>query len=191
MIKRLLLGSALAGLLSAAPALADGMFPGLPIEGGASYCAGFSVQGTQCSATVPAGQASPTGTEYFPADLYGLSQTTNSQGLPQTNGVAGSALGGFGPMLVTTTDAAATIPNNTPNYVVNVALTTGHNITFPAAPAPWQIQRILLATAPTNSVNIAANTGQSIIPASPTTGTAVAFVAYMWNPTNSTWYKIQ
>ncbi len=198
MIKRLLLGSALAGLLSAVPALADGLFPGLPIEGGASYCAGFSVQGTQCSATVPAGVASPTGTEYFPADLYGLSQTTNSQGLPQTNGVAGAALG-FGPQVVVTTGTSLTIPNNTPNYVDNETAPTGAvTITLPATPIPWQIQRISVTngTGAGGSVVVAANAGQSCVPSSNCgfslgASAAAAYPAWQWNPTNSTWYRIQ
>lgn len=197
-MKRFLAGSALALLLSA-PALANGLFPGLPIEGGASYCAGYASGngGTNafgtgtCATTAPAGQASPTGTEYIPADLYGLSQTTNSQGLPQTNGIAASALGGFGPMVVTTTDAAATIPNNTPNYIVNVAVTTGHAVTLPATPQPWQLQRISFTVAPTNSVSISANSNQTLVPASVSSGTAVAGFAFIWNPTNSTWYRVQ
>jgi len=192
MMKRNLLATVAAFIAFgvAEPALADGTFPGLPIEGGASYCASFSVTGAQCSVTVPAGNASPTGTEYLPTDLYGLSQTTNSQGLPQTQGIAASALGGFGPMVVTTTDAAATIANNTPNYIVNVAVTTGHAVTLPAVPQPWQLQRVSFTVAPTNSVSILANTGQTLVPAT-TSGTAVIGLAFLWNPTNSTWYRVQ
>lgn len=191
MKKFLLISAALASSFVASAASADGLFPGLPIEGGASYCASFNVTGAQCGTTAPAGVASPTGTEYIPSDLYGLSQTTNSQGLPQTNGIAASALGGFGPMVVTTTDAAATIANNTPNYIVNVAVTTGHAVTLPATPQPWQLQRISFTVAPTNSVSISANTNQTLVPASVSSGTAVAGFAFIWNPTNSTWYRVQ
>ncbi len=193
-MKKLLLAAAAAFLLIAPPALADGLFPGLPIEGGASYCASFNVTGSQCGTTAPAGQASPTGTEYVPADLYGLSQTTNSQGLPQTNGVAAAAFG-FGPTVVTTTAGAATIANNTVNYVINVSETAASAQTMPATPIPWQILRIaqVVANGASGTTTLTANTGQTLVPSSITVAgnSVTGSVTMLWNPTNSTWYKVQ
>ncbi len=193
MIKKLLLAAASLLVLSS-PVLADGMFPGLPIEGGASYCAGYSVQGTQCSSTVPAGQASPTGTEYFPADLYGLSQTTNSQGLPQTNGVAGAALG-FGTTTVSTTAGAQTIPSGTVNYVVNVSETGASALTMPATPIAGQILRIaqVVANGAAGTTTLTANAGQTLVPSSVTVAgnSATGSVTMLWNASAATWTRIQ
>jgi hypothetical protein len=192
---------AIALVLGSITTFAVGLWPGLPIEGGASYCAGYSgfntgntTPGTfvtsQCQNTVPAGVASPTGTEYVPADLYGLAQTTNSQGLPSTNGIAASALGAFGPQSIITVDGATVIANNTPNFEVNVSLTTGHTITLPATPQPWQLQRVSIIVAPTNSVSVLANSNQTLSP-STTTGTSAGYYAFLWNPVTLTWYRVQ
>lgn len=193
-MKKFLLGTAFATLLAATPALADGLFPGLPIEGGAAYCASFNVTGTQCGTTAPAGVSTPTGTEYFPADLYGLSQPTNSQGLPQTNGVAGGALG-FGITTVSTTAGAATIPNNTVNYVVNVSETAASALTLPASPQPWQILRIaqVVANGASGSTTLTANTGQSLVPSSITVAgnSVTGSVTMIYNPGTGAWTKIQ
>jgi len=71
------------GLLAlvATPVLAAGLWPNLPIVGGASYCGGFStgVSGQVCTTTVPAGPSIVTGNETIPAD------TNAAQGVaPQT-----------------------------------------------------------------------------------------------------------
>lgn len=205
MFKKFLLGGALAALL-ASSALADGLFPGLPIEGGAAYCAGYSVFNTGntvpgttptpnvCATTAPAGVATPTGNEYFPADLYGLSQTTQSQGLPQTNGVAGGALG-FGITTVSTTAGAATIPNNTVNYVVNVSETAASALTLPAIPQPWQILRIaqVVANGASGTTTLTANSGQSLVPSSITVAgnSVTGSVTVIYNPGTGAWTKIQ
>jgi hypothetical protein len=197
MLKRTLLAACAAFTLVVAlaePALADGLFPGLPIEGGASYCASFSVTGAQCSVTVPAGNAVPTGTEYIPADLYGLSQTTNSQGLPQTQGIAAAAFG-FGNTVVSTTAGAATIPNGTVNYVINVSETAASAITMPATPLPGQILRIaqVVANGASGSTTLTANAGQTLVPSSVTVSaaTAATSVTMLWNASTSTWTRIQ
>lgn len=194
MKKFLLISAALASSFVASAASADGLFPGLPIEGGASYCASFNVTGAQCGTTAPAGVASPTGTEYIPSDLYGLSQTTNSQGLPQTNGIAASAMG-FGPTVVITTTGALTIPNNTVNYVINVSETAASAQTMPAIPLPWQILRIaqVVANGASGTVTLTANSGQTLVPSSITVAASsvTGSVTMLWNPTNSTWYKVQ
>jgi hypothetical protein len=189
-------------------AFAVGLWPGLPIEGGASYCGGWSglnagntTPGTfttsQCETTVPAGQATPTGQEYAPVDLWGMSQTTNSQGQPATNGVAASAFG-FGPITVVTTGTSVTVPNNTPNYVYNDANIGAVTITLPAAPQPWQIQRIAVpaGTGSGGSLVVAANSGQSCVPSSNCgldlgSAASAAYAAYLYDPANTTWYRVQ
>lgn len=206
MFKKFLLGGALAVLLASSPALAEGLFPGLPIEGGASYCAGYSVFNTGntvpgttptpnvCETTAPAGVTTPTGSEYIPVDLYGLSQTTPSQGLPQTNGVAAGAMG-FGITTVSTTAGAATIPNNTVNYVVNVSETAASALTMPASPQPWQILRIaqVVANGASGTTTLTANTGQSLVPSSITVAgnSVTGSVTMLYNPGTGAWTKVQ
>jgi len=196
-MKKFLLASTTALALYAAlstPALCDGLFPGLPIEGGASYCGSFDVTGAQCGVTVPAGVSAPTGTEYFPADLYGLTQTTNSQGLPQTNGVSGAALG-IGLTTISTTAGAQTIPSGTVNYVVNVSETVASALTLPATPLPGQILRIAQAVAngASGSTTLTANTGQTLVPASITVSgnSAASGIAMLWNASTLTWTRVQ
>lgn len=208
-LKLLAAAAAFLALAASAPVRADGMFPGLPIEGGASYCAGYSVFNTGvttpgttptpnvCASTVPAGVATPTGTEYVPTDLYGLSQTTQSQGLPQTNGVAAAAFG-FGPITVVTTGTSVTIPNNTPNYVYNDANTGSVTITLPATPQPWQVQRVAVpaGTGSGGALVVAANSNQSCVPSSNCglslgSAASAAYAMYLWDPANTTWYRVQ
>lgn len=206
MLKKVLAGAALAVTLAAGAALANGLWPGYPIEGGASYCGGYAssnggqtAYGTgQCSTTVPAGVATPTGTEAVPSDLYGLSQNTNSQGLPQTNLIAASALGAFGPIAVVTTGTAVTIPNNTPNYVYNDANTGAVTVTLPATPQPWQQQRVSVpaGTGSGGSLVVAANSNQSCVPSSDCgldlgSAASATYATYLWDPSNSTWYRVQ
>lgn len=195
------------GLALASPALATGLFPGLPIDGGASYCGGYSGYNTgtttpgvlptpnQCNVTVPAGSANPTGTEYLPADSFGLNQATPDAGIaPATQGIAASALG-FGPSVISTATGAKTIPNNSPNYIVDVSETAASALTLPASPQPWQIQRIavVVATGASGTVTLTANSNQTMVPSSITVAgnTATGWAALLWNPTNSTWYRIQ
>ena len=189
--KLLLASTALAALAS--PALADGLFPGLPIEGGASYCASFNVTGAQCGVTVPAGVTAPTGFEYVPTDLYGLNQTFNSQGLPQTMGLATAAMG-FGITVTSTTAGAAVIPANTVNYVINVSETAASAITLPAAPIPNQILRIaqVVANSGTGTTTLTANTGQTLVPASITVAgnSVTGVVTLVWNAATLTWTRV-
>src|ERR1700679_1228139 len=88
MFKKLLAGAA-ALVLTGAIAFATGLFPGLPMHGGVSYCASWSgVSGSfTCSATVPAGATAFTGNEALPGDDYGpLTQTTANAGTAAGNG---------------------------------------------------------------------------------------------------------
>jgi hypothetical protein len=205
MLKKVFLGATAALLLSAGVSLADGLFPGLPIEGGASYCAGYSVFNTTntvpgttptpnvCSVTVPAGVTAPTGTEYLPVDLYGLNQQGQSQGLPQTEGLAAAAMG-FGLTVVSTTAGAATIANNTVNYVVDVSETAASALTLPAIPQPWQILRIaqVVANGGSGTTTLTANSNQTLVPSSITVAgnSVTGVVTLIWNPTAATWYRI-
>ncbi len=74
MKRKLAVGAALAAAFVAMVAVplayAAGMFPGLPIVGGASYCSSYSgtTAGATCNVTVPAGPTVVTGNELIPAD---------------------------------------------------------------------------------------------------------------------------
>jgi hypothetical protein len=191
-MKRLL--AAVAALfLASGPVLADGLFPGLPIEGGASYCAGTNVgsalSASQCAPTVPAGQVTPTGQAYLPLDEYGMFQATNSAGVfPQTGGVSATAFT-FGPTVINSTAGSIVIPNNTPNFVENVGNTSA-TITLPAAPQPWQVQTIAIATAQTTSFLVGASAGQTCVPACPFTSSVVAagtVIRFQYNASTAQW----
>jgi hypothetical protein len=208
-MKKLTSALAAVALLAAqwGPAFATGLFPGLPIEGGASYCAGYSVyntgntvpgtlpSGNVCSDTVLAGPSSPTGQEYFPVDTQGMNQATPDAGVqPLTAGLAASAVG-FGPMVVITATGSKTIPNNTPNYIIQVSETASVTITMPAVPQPWQVQRIavLTTTGGSGAVVVAANTNQFILPQGTITvagNSATGEATFIWNPNASTWYRV-
>jgi hypothetical protein len=188
-------GALVASVICIRLALATGLFPGLPMLGWASYCAGTNITGTQCAATVPAGPTAFTGSEVVPTDVYGPNSTSTTGGAglyPQTMFTSVLALGN-GPVVVNVTAGAQTIPNNTGLWVENVG-NTSTTITMPALPVGGQIQRVDLGTAQTTSILFAANAGQSCIPACPQTKntvTAGTGFAWVYNAANTTWYSIQ
>jgi hypothetical protein len=188
-------GALIASVVAVRLAMATGLFPGLPLFGWPSYCAGTNITGTQCAATVPAGPTAFTGSEVVPTDVYGpnSASTTGGAGLyPQTMFTSILALGN-GPVVVNTTAGAQTIPNNTSVWMENVG-NTSTTITLPSTPVGGQIVRVDLATAQTTSILFAANAGQSCLPACPQTkNTVTAGTGYAWvyNAANTTWYSIQ
>lgn len=203
-------GAAIAAVValvaSAGISYAAGLWSTLPIVGGAAYCTG-TVTGTGnlggitgqgqgtigsiCGLTEPAGPATFTGTEMVPMDL--LAPGSSSQG-PQTSALANITQLGQGALVVNTTAGAATIPNGTAWYFVNVGNTSA-TFTLPSAPIQGEILHVVASTAQTTSMVIGANSGQSCVPSCPesltTATTAGTGYGYVYNAANSTWYRVQ
>ena len=213
-------GLALASSL-AIGAWAAGSLGTLPILGGASYCASYigAPAGTQanstitgtgggtaasggavCGQTVPAGPSWFTGGEGTNIDIY-----TPGQGPI----FAGGALTAFlplppnvnlGGLVVQTTGASVTIANSTGTQVFSGVGAT-EAVTLPAAPVQNQVVRLVNATSTAISTfSVAANTGQSLVQVAPTAlaaqtnnaaAAALSTVAYIYQASNLTWYRIQ
>jgi hypothetical protein len=203
MFKKLLLtGSAL--LASVAVAFAVGQWPGLPILGGSSYCAGYSVyntgptvpgslpSGNQCAVTAPAGATSLSGYEAVPADSYALEQT--AQGVtsiaPQTQLVPLLTLGNGLFVNDATTSTTVTIGAQTAwEYISGTK--TNPTYTFTAAPYAGQILHIILGANLTTGITTAAGTGSTCIPACGAISGTTAGTGYAWVYNGTVWYRFQ
>lgn len=179
-----------------------GLFPNLPIFGGASFCAGGpgvnpapqpvplgaginQAGANPCNVTVPAGPTAFVGTEVFPIDIVPGSATM--QQVPETVSLRVAAMGN-GPVSVVTSPATATIPNNTPIYVLNGAQGSAFTITMPAGAFPGDVQRIVCGAATVGSLTVAANTNQTIIG---TVGAACAANrGYAWVLNGTQWVPL-
>lgn len=188
-LKAILAGAALC-VVGALAALAGGMFQTLPIVGGAQYCVNTvtTSTGQACTQYAPAGPATYAGTEVAPMDVM----TPGTQGVgaqPQTVAVPILALG-QGPMLDVTSPATATIPANTPFYILDGSQGSAFTITMPAAPVEGQFQWVVCEAATVGTLTVAANTGQTL-KANPNAA-CVAGTTYRWRyqASNTTWYKV-
>jgi hypothetical protein len=169
---RSLLG-AVALFAAALYAHAAGIFPGFP--------------------TVPSGaEQSFTGIETVPAD------TQLAGGLnPETILLTLGQLGQGAVVDSTSASAAQTIPNNTLFYVLDTNTPGTVAVTFPAAAAEGQIQRIICGIAVATALTVVANTGQAV--KGQPTGTCLAGAGFAWrfvgSTTNSlaagTWLRFQ
>jgi hypothetical protein len=150
---------ALLAIVGTPLAYAAGLWFGLPVVGGASYCAGGSVAGppgtaVACNSTAPAGPTTTTGNELVPADL----NTGGTQvlfPLPGA-GVTGSAQTGYLPLptvasgayfltgpLTGLVNATVTIPNGITNVITNLTGTmTTLAYILPLTPVDGQLVRI-------------------------------------------------
>ena len=165
-------------------AFAAGMWPTLPLLGGAAYCggslgvgpvqsgltgfgagvagAGVTTGTTICGQTVPAGPAQFAGTEVFPTDIY-------APGTAQIGGGASTALVSItqvGQGLITddvTAGATVTIPNGTTFFVLDTGTSATVTVTMPAASFEGQMVEVICTGAGgATSLTISANTGQSL-----------------------------
>jgi hypothetical protein len=143
--------------------------------------------------TVPSGaEQSFTGIELVPAD------TQLPGGLvPDTILVTLGQLGQGAVVDSTSASAAQTIPNNTMFYVLDTNTPATVAVTFPAAAAEGQIQRIICGIAVGTGLTVVANTGQAV--KGQPTATCAAGVGFAWRfvgtATNSlaanTWLRFQ
>lgn len=142
-------------------AWAAGMFQGLPIQGGSSYCSGSSTgsSGSQvCVSTVPAGPTVYNGNELIPAD------TQTAGGVAPQTVLLPQVL--LGPGLISYTvgqdQVVQTITNNVGTLVITG--TGGINkMTFTMPSAPADGQRLRIASEQTiTTLALSANTNQTI-----------------------------
>ena len=221
-MKRLRLMAVVGALLAitGAPlAYAAGLWFGLPVVGGASYCAGNTVAGVPgttavCNTTAPAGPTTTTGNELIPADL-------NSQGTP---GVPGSntsataqtaylplATAASGSYLLTSPTGLVNMTLTVPNGDTNVMqLLTGtmttYGLVLPASPFDGQLVRFA-ANATITTIWVTTAVGSTALVDTPTkfntfaiggampinssyvTGAVINGFGYLYNLSNNKWYR--
>ena len=198
--------AALTVLVAAVPANAVGLFPGLPIEGGASYCAGYSVYNTGntvpgtlptpnvCSSTVPAGTTAFSGNEVVPSDTYGLVQdssgTTSVQPQTQLISVLQLGQGGFTALASTTSASTYTVPCTTSYLFVN-ATVTNPTYTFCATPLQGQKLTVVWGANITTGLTFAAGSGSSCLPTCGEIAVTTAGTTRQWIYEGTIWYQIQ
>jgi len=206
MMKRLLAALGALAIVSslAIPAFAVGQWPGLPVEGGASYCAAYSVFNTgntvpgtlptpnQCSVTTPAGTTSFTGYEAVPSDSYGLNQNGNTSAPPQTQLISVLQLGngGFTNLASTTSSTAVTVSCQASVLFEN-ATVTNPTITFCATPLQGQKFTLVWGANLTTGITTAAGAGSTCVPACGAIAVTTAGTTHQWLYEGTVWYQIQ
>jgi hypothetical protein len=191
MLKKLRAGLLALGALIAvanAPAHAAGMWFDWPGIGFPSYCAaivgssnvqsgqtgqgtggtsGIGQNGVYCAQTVPAGPVTFAGTEYLPLDLGPLGGVTGA--VPSSATVSLLQLG-QGPVIDSVaTGAAVTIPNGTGFFVLDTGTPATVVVTLPAAAVEGQFVHLVCKAAVGTALSVAANSGQTLVGASPAT----------------------
>jgi hypothetical protein len=205
MMKKLLLAAS-ALLASVAVALAVGQWPGLPLLGGASYCAGYSVSntgntvpgtlpsGNQCSSTVPAGNSTFNGYEGIPVDTYGFNQDASGSTSvgPQTQmaSVLQFDQGVFTNLASTTSATTVTVGCQTSVLFEN-ATVTNPTITFCATPLQGQKFTLVWGANLTTGITTAAGAGSSCLPACGAISGTTAGTTHQWLYNGTIWYQIQ
>lgn len=193
--RALLLALCIAVPLSAA--YAAGLWPTLPLVGGAAVCSSTStgVSGQVCTTTTPAGPSIVTGSETIPADTN-LSQGRSPQSvrmpmaalnaLPLTYDTITLVKAGYTATAVST-DGGVIVVNS-------VALTGTFTVLFPPSPIDGQQFRIsatnnLNALSPTGVSGASISNGPTALTAT-TAGGPMGF-NFRYRSSNATWYRIQ
>ncbi len=220
-MKRLRLMAVVGALLAiiAAPfAYAAGLWFGLPVVGGATYCSGYSVAGVPgtagvCNSTVPAGPTGLVGTELIPSDLNaaGLTGTatfpgTGTTGAPQTAFIP-LPLVASGSYLLTSpgsglVNATISIPNSINNVIENLTGTmTSFAFILPTLPFDGQLVRIaanatittVFVTSPNGTTTVDTPTKViTFVPLLGATGPTGTYGAtYLYNLSNNRWFRTQ
>lgn len=185
--------------LSSVFAYSQGLFPGFPIVGGASYCMGSSTSGVPgttavCNVTVPAGPTVLTGAETIVADTNLASGQS-----PQTVKIDISTLGA-GPTQysVPLTGATVAVAAGTRQVIVNPAGTIAAlTLTFPAAALLTEGQRVGFCTTQVITAlttTAGANTTLSNAPTAmlvPVATGAASCVEWIYVSSAATWFRTQ
>ena len=203
-LKLLAVVGALTALFAAPIAYAAGLWWGLPIVGGATYCTSYSlyptsatVPGTlptanQCNIFAPAGPTAATGAEMLPADT-GATQGTTSVYMPLPLAASGAYqfIDGRTVLIAGPFTVSANISNVLVDSTTTIATLT---LTMPAAPYNGQIVRIG-STQTITAFWPVANVGQTIKAPLPTvlTASTTAPEGYAWvyNGPVAAWYRVQ
>ena len=187
MLKKLALG--LATLVACVSiGLTAGLFQGLPVVGGASYC-GTTVNGV-CQQTIAAGPVRLTGTEKVPADT----QLASGQN-PQSVYIPTALLMNNGTSLQTGDAITYTVADGIANVILDDTDTiTSAAITAPANPIDGQVVNIGSAKTVT-TFSFVANTGQTLAATTPTVLTASTTApqgyAFRYVASTAKWYRMQ
>ncbi len=177
-MKRLRLAAvvgAVFALIAGPVAYAAGIWFGLPLIGGASYCVGYSqyttvptVPGTQgasssCNATAPAGPAAFTGYEGLPADLWAPPYASSNQvNTTPTSAYVSIVQLGQGPTKDYAGPATSqTIPANTPWVTISAGQPSAWTMTMPSNPIEGQIQHIVCTATTAGTLTVAASAAPS------------------------------
>lgn len=197
-LRSLAVGLVALAVISAA-ALADGLFPGFPIVGGASYCSSQSTAGVPgtaavCNNTVPAGPTALTGNETIIADTH-----LPSGQQPQTVAIDITTLGA-GPYIYNAplTGASITLTAQTRRLILEPAGTIAAlTVVWPAAAGLTDNQlmgicsrQIVTALTTTNGSGATVLDAPTALTAPVTTG-AASCVEWVYRVTNTSWYRVQ
>ena len=182
--------------------MATGLWPGLPMHGGVSYCASWSgVSGAfVCGTTVPAGTTAFTGNEALPGDDYGpLTQTTANAGNAAGNGAPPQSEyfsilqlgnGAFTTLASTTSASTYTVPCTT-SYLFTNATVTNPTYTFCATPLQGQKLTVVWGANITTGITFAAGSGSTCLPACGAISVSTAGTTRQWIYEGTVWYQIQ
>lgn len=189
---------ALSAIVAIPFAYSAGLWFGLPVIGGSSYCSGNVGTGTSpttgigtagtstvCAVTVPAGPSSLTGTEMIPADL--LSGSTAGSGGPGSGPVqsgtqtaympvATAASGAYTSIVPTTPSVTftSTVPNGINTVYLNATGTTTYwGLILPSNPYDGQLLRVAAAATVTN-IGLSVGSGAAALQLVQTTTRAFA-----------------
>jgi len=196
--------AALAALVAAVPANAVGLFPGLPIEGGASYCAGYSVYNTGntvpgtlptpnvCSSTVPAGTTAFSGNEVVVIDTYGLVQdSSGSTSVPPQSQLVGLIQLGQGAFVNDASTSTTLTVACTTAFEYISGTKTNPTYTFCASPLQGQKFTIIQGAGLTTGITLAAGSGSTCLPSCGAKTPATAGLTYSWVYNGTVWYEVQ
>ncbi len=212
---------ALLAIIGMPLAYAAGLWFGLPVVGGAAYCAGSTTAGVPgttatCNTTAPAGPTAVTGQELIPADLnpQGTQALYPGPGAgttgPQTAYLP-LAIGASGAYqivdtLTPTVTSTWTIQNGVNTVYANATGTQTYlGLVLPVTPTDGQIIRIAAAATISTISFLTGATGQivptatrtfALYPAGSGGGAGASVtgtygVTYMWSAPISTWLRIQ
>lgn len=202
--KSAVVGLALLGSISVA--FAAGLWPGLPIVGGATYCAGSSSSATGtiigavtgCPNQVPAGPSIVSGGERIPADTN-LSGGAN----PQTVLLSMASLNALPISVVAVTASAVPANISATNlsggviYLSAGTIITTANVTLPLSPIDGQqyaisANRVIptLTVTAAAGATIAANSNPTALTPTTTSGLPQGY-RFLFNAASTSWVRLQ
>jgi len=178
--------------LTATAAYAAGLWPNLPVVGGASYCSGYSTgtNGQVCGPTVPAGPSAVTGSETIPAD------TNKANGAnPQTVRMTMAALNALPISYVagSITAANSLSPTVLQGGVIITAASALSPTTVQLPPAAMDGQQFRIS-ATQNIATLTVNASDATVSNAPTALTVSTTGSYgyqfRYRASTDTWYRI-